>query len=366
MQLIRDVAEAIAQGRAAAQRLVIVATMMPPEGFAYGIVSENLRNNIEIDIIDCYTDPYGWNCDPAEERHESCEAIAGSSNLQKTCKLRIFSKEWYSNLDVALQDLRSRIFPAEKSSNTVVFIDSIDPFIDYFGLQRVSHELLRWRTNANTSSMVYRLHSDLLEQHEIQVFLQDVAHIIDATEVVLDSQQSEQQPGNRRRHGRLNIYARRRAGGVRREVQDYFVNRDGTLLCFDPVKPTLQVTTEAAVSSSINALEDASTVIESAKAGEKPIEIAALRTASMQPMAGGGMRLELTEKEEEARREVSLPYEHRGQGSLYGTTDYRDYLPSAAGGWRDKGKRLGHIQYVRDSDSEDPDSDEDPDDDLDI
>jgi len=81
----------------------------------------------------------------------------------------------------------------------------------------------------------------------------------------------------------------------------------------------------------------------------------------------GGMRLSVSEEEAAARAAVPLPYEHQGQGSLYTTSDYRDYLPMEAGGRKqDSSGRLGHILYVRDSDSDEPDSDEDPDDDLDI
>jgi hypothetical protein len=81
----------------------------------------------------------------------------------------------------------------------------------------------------------------------------------------------------------------------------------------------------------------------------------------------GSMKLELSEQEQEAKTHVKLPYEHRGRASsLYDTDDYRDYLPPQAGGHGPSSGPLGHILYVRDSDSEEPDSDEDPDDDLDI
>lgn len=72
-------------------------------------------------------------------------------------------------------------------------------------------------------------------------------------------------------------------------------------------------------------------------------------------------------QEREARQAVILPYEHQGAGRAYQTDDYKDYLPHSAGG-QGKGTGqdlLGHIMYVRDSES-DHDSDEDPDDDLDI
>ncbi len=89
-----------------------------------------------------------------------------------------------------------------------------------------------------------------------------------------------------------------------------------------------------------------------------------------------------------AREAVRLPYEHQGQAKQYQTEDFRDYLPTAAGGYAagqhaqdidavaaaaasaaapsaPEVSRLGHILYVRDSEEE-HDSDEDPDDDLDI
>lgn len=73
---------------------------------------------------------------------------------------------------------------------------------------------------------------------------------------------------------------------------------------------------------------------------------------------------ELTEEQRRARSEVVLPYQHQGDGALYRTGDFKDYLPVEAGG-RAAGRKLGTITYVRDSDGE-FDSDEDPDDDLDI
>ncbi|KAL6754948.1 hypothetical protein V8C86DRAFT_2688399 [Haematococcus lacustris] len=119
--------------------------------------------------------------------------------------------------------------------------------------------------------------------------------------------------------------------------------------------------------------------------------------SSRQPAGpGAGMRLEVTEAERRAREAVVLPYEHQGQAAAYHTGDWREYLPSAAGGTgNEQGRlgslgadsrrhvrrqpqvetseqprpKLGSILYVRDSDEEQGglhDSDEDPDDDLDL
>jgi len=83
-----------------------------------------------------------------------------------------------------------------------------------------------------------------------------------------------------------------------------------------------------------------------------------------------GMSLSLTEEQQRAKAGVVLPYEHVSGSDRYATTDFQSYLPPAAGG-TGQGRelegagRLGHILYVRDTDSE-RDSDEDPDEDLDI
>ena len=89
-----------------------------------------------------------------------------------------------------------------------------------------------------------------------------------------------------------------------------------------------------------------------------------------------------------------LPFVHQGQGAAYQTSDWKDYLPTAAGGRGGQAHQpvpvgaaqtgagggagvaaqqqlpqLGAILYARDSADENGglhDSDEDPDDDLDI
>lgn len=89
-------------------------------------------------------------------------------------------------------------------------------------------------------------------------------------------------------------------------------------------------------------------------------------------------------QEQQAKQSVVLPYEHQGQGTVYQTGDWKDYLPESAGGRAgqqhitqaavlgvaatSQPKQLGQIIYTRDSDDEDGlhDTDSDPDDDLDI
>ena len=73
-------------------------------------------------------------------------------------------------------------------------------------------------------------------------------------------------------------------------------------------------------------------------------------------------------QERQSRDAVVLPFEHQGKSQHYSSDDFTSYLPPSAGGkaaGQGNGK-MGHIKYVRDSDSEPPDSDEDVDDDLDF
>eukprot|EP00201_Polytomella_parva_P000670 CAMPEP_0175079972 /NCGR_PEP_ID=MMETSP0052_2-20121109/25198_1 /TAXON_ID=51329 ORGANISM="Polytomella parva, Strain SAG 63-3" /NCGR_SAMPLE_ID=MMETSP0052_2 /ASSEMBLY_ACC=CAM_ASM_000194 /LENGTH=392 /DNA_ID=CAMNT_0016350519 /DNA_START=302 /DNA_END=1480 /DNA_ORIENTATION=+ len=94
---------------------------------------------------------------------------------------------------------------------------------------------------------------------------------------------------------------------------------------------------------------------------------AAAVSATTPTLTAGGMRLGL-----QAKEKVVLPYQHTGEGRIYReAADFREYLPPAAGGHGAAAggageNRLGHIMYMRDSDSDGCDSDEDPDDDLDI
>lgn len=91
--------------------------------------------------------------------------------------------------------------------------------------------------------------------------------------------------------------------------------------------------------------------------------------------------LSICAQEKKAKAAVVLPHLHQSAATTANSSDWKDYLPVAAGGRSaafnhgeamDAGNHdepthtLGHIHYVRDSDDEQHDSDEDPDDDLDI
>lgn len=352
--MIHDLGEAIAQGRASAQRLVIVAMSISPAEYMHLFGKAPMFQDVEIDIVDCCTDAYGW--------RSNVEGEKDGTTCQTRNSFQVFSKERYANANAALQDIRERIFHSTDKGNVSIVIDSLQPLIDNFGLERVVEEIFHLKNHDSTASMLYRLHADLMKQHEIQMLLQDVAHVIDSTEISWDELLDKR--GVRRIHGRLNIFARKRSGCIHQEIHEYFINSDGLINYMDALRPISNIAMEANDTSTKEAPKspiDSKTEIQM-----EGIVSQAKSLSVSQPKAEGGMRLELSAEEEQARRQVNLPYEHRGQSSLYSTGDYRDYLPQAAGGWKSNEKRLGHIRYVRDSDSEEPDSDEDPDEDLDI
>jgi len=159
--------------------------------------------------------------------------------------------------------------------------------------------------------------------------------------------------GGEAAHGRLEVRTQRSTGRWNVEQHLFALRPAGAVSLWRmPEAPTAQQVVEAAVAKAKSSKEEANNL------GKE-----------LMAKMDGGMKLTLSEQEREAKNKVVLPYEHRGDSSLYSTDDFTTYLPPAAGGTgAGSGKdKLGHILYVRDSDDElEYDSDEDPDDDLDI
>ena len=248
------------------------------------------------------------------------------------------------------------------ASPTMMFIDNLSPLLDTFGVSSVVCFLSSLRhppgnsNSSNTSnsttatSVLFVAHRDLHSEDDVRMVSYGASCVVDF--VPASERVDPPQP-----HGCLDIKCRRRhravggvgvggGGTIKTERVDYRIESSGAITTLGPpltrMKPSKLpggTTTNVVTATSVT--------------------VTALPTEMM--------RLEVSEKEAEARSKVALPYEHQGQGQLYAAgTDFRDYLPEAAGGRKADSGRLGHILYVRDSDSEEPDSDEDPDDDLDI
>ena len=187
-------------------------------------------------------------------------------------------------------------------------------------------------------------------------------------------------------HGCISLRFNRRSGRVRAENQLYTLMASGCINCSNPPPAMASVTAESLLNLSLAPRKDAQSS-NTSPGPQSSLDIGhqSSGVSSAPAMTAGGMNLGLTREERRAKEQVKMPFEHQGEGkALYNTGDFRDYLPRAAGGVSSKHQhqidhrmrndedkeggevmRLGHINYIRDSESEGY-SDEDPDDDLDI
>lgn len=323
MQLVELAAVAVRDGRWPESSIVVAAIEQPPASYHHLFKSVALS---AVQIVDCWSNPYGW------------APVADKQQQQQMSALSLFNPSING-----LHELQQRLLGGEISNQThrVIIIDSLSPLVNAFGVHAV-YALLS-TLGQHSTSIVYSIHSDLHPQHEVDTLCYGVACLAQLGPAN-DRPQQHVQP-----HGRLNIKLRRRSGAVKTDGLDYRVDLRTGVQFLPAVKPAAGETPAPA------------------QAPQPAAQATAGTAAALGQQLAGGMRLEVSSKEAAARAEVQLPYEHQGQGQLYAAGgDFRDYLPEAAGGRHRGSGRLGHILYVRDSDSEEPDSDEDPDDDLDI
>ena len=344
----------IRDGRWPGRSLAVAAIATPPAAYHHLFKSLNYTSGR---IVDCWTDPYRWG---VLQKHETAAPLPFPLFYQPLSSSKVKGK------NSSLEELQKQLLGAD--SNTIVFLDNVSSMIDTFGLQSVVTFITTLRQNCAT--VVFSLHSDLHSLHEISTLCYG-AVCVGQLGPAADRPDGEIQP-----HGRILFKFQRKSGAILTEKLDYRVTQSTGVTFLAPPPPPVAAGFKAPLQKTFNSSENGgaagggSSGGNSGSSGRKEAT-ATTTTASAVGVIGqqlaGGMRLDVSAEEAAARREVQLPYEHQGQGQLYATgTDFRDYLPEAAGGRRQGQGRLGHILYVRDSDSEDPDSDEDPDDDLDV
>lgn len=336
---------AVCDGRWPDRSVTIAALAEPPS--AYHHLLKGVNNSVKfVHLVDCWTNPYGWPTPAISEKKK--QQSNPQSPLVQEAVLPLFRSPHSNGLDRILEQVVNQ-------HKALLFIDSIDPLIDVFGLSAVSSFLTSLRKSA--VSIVFLLHADLHSQHEVATLCYGAACL---AEIVPANERPENyvQP-----HGRLSLKFRRKNGAVKSEGLDYRISNKAAV----ELLPSLY--TSSSVPSSKTAPAAASDAVAAplAKTSTTPPTTVSSTVNGLSQQLAGGMRLDVSAEEAAARSQVQLPYEHQGQGQLYASGgDFRDYLPERAGGRRRGTGRLGHILYVRDSDSEDPDSDEDPDDDLDV
>lgn len=342
MQILEGLIQSIPPDHA----VVLIALSQPPSAYSYLFKSQVFTPPC---IIDCFTDPYAWKM-MSKSSGSTFPLFAGDSSSEAVIN--------------SLTQKITAIHP-ERTKISLVF-DCINPMIDYFGVHSIARFLQTLRHHPCICSLCTLLHEDGFGTRKQQesvslctynasctLTLSPAQGLIDKasmkSSLIHKVMGADRDSTNA--HGKLTIRMKKRSGCIKVEHLEYWVLSSTRIECVGrskghavPQHPT--ATLKSDPNSGQNAAESNA-------------------AASVAHQFAGGMKLNLSEEEIAARNRVQLPYEHQGQNSLYSTSDYRDYLPTEAGGNKQGEGRLGHILYVRDSDSE-PDSDEDPDDDLDI
>jgi len=268
-------------------------------------------------VIDCFTNPCGLRMMESKGNQE-CYAWLGDNTTL-----------------VNLEESIERSFALRGSCSAVVGIDGMSSFVEHFGSRAVAHFLSRILRHPRVRCVVIYLHTDIHEErpHDLAMVSQDAVcnvQLMPGWGLVVD----QSRPGDS--IGKMIVTMKKSQGCKKTEAFEYWMDGE-------------------------EGLRIESHREQKASHAAEPTPI----TSVLQQMQSN-MKLELSEEERKAKTNVVLPYEHQGHHDAYQTNDYRDYLPAEAGGHGPSG-HLGHILYVRDSDSdEDYDSDEDPDDDLDI
>lgn len=285
-----------------------------------------------VHIIDCFSDPYGWNREFLGSKHGGISLFS--------CDRGTHDDKQHMLLSTVYDDILTASKEHWDTSNSIcILFAGVSEMIKNYGSRMVAHFLSRLRAEECIRCVCVHVHADLHTQMDMSLICSQAscAMTLEPAWGLLEASQSGGKGAlGIEPYGKMVIRTRRSQGCRKKDVLSYWIGKDEIIL--EPWKPP----TMPAVKES-------------------------LQDTRQEPHAMlSSMKLELSDQEIAAKTAVKLPYEHRGDGSRYQTNDYRDYLPPEAGGHGLSDKKLGHILYVRDSDSEEPDSDEDPDDDLDI
>lgn len=336
VQVLKLLLDGVVSGALSAHTVTLAALGEPPS--TYNALLHATPSN-RLTLLDCFTDPYGWSARQ--------ETTPGTPTLQ------VFPPTG------GLHQLKDSLLTTAvgmPNQRTCAVIDSLSPLIDAFGAQKVVALLASLRQHPSVACVVCLMHADLHSPADVAAvthgacclaYLQPASGL-SATLVSGSRPHRAADP-----LGRVVVKSRSRKGCVKVDVHDYWIDEEGLRYAKSTAAPAASRHAASQLRNGSNPAADVAT----------PTAAAA---AALPSQLAGGMHLGLSEREEAARKAVRLPYEHQGQSALYSSGDWRDYLPEEAGGRRQGSSRLGHIMYVRDSDSEEPDSDEDPDDDLDI
>ncbi|BAF11213.1 elongator complex protein 5 [Oryza sativa Japonica Group] len=346
LHLAAAVASNAAAGKAQARGLVIVAFDRSPEVYLDFMRRRGLDPNALnrcVRILDCYSDPIGWNQKIRSQQQQESGADLCSANKENVTifrNVKDLDKLMCSTIDLG------RGFAGEGKIYFSIAVDSISSMLRRASVSSISSFLSNLRSHDQISSIFWLIHSDLHEPKFSRAFECLSTMVASLEPAVVDSVYEEEIPGNisflEENYSKAKFYLRlkRRNGRVKHLYEELHVEGNDVRFVSAP-----SVSTEV--------------------------------SQSLLPKVQ--FNLELSEKECSDKANVVLPFEHQGKGEPIHIYDGRRSLPEAqqdsnltASALLDEVKfpksaaPKGEIHYFRDSDDEQPDSDEDPDDDLDI
>ncbi|PIN16503.1 hypothetical protein CDL12_10846 [Handroanthus impetiginosus] len=283
-------------------------------------------------VLDCYADPLGW---------KSKLVQSGSiRDLPPRSSLTVNLCKNVKDLDGLLSSILElgKEFSADGKGRFVVAIDSVSEMLRHTSVSPVAAILSNLRSHDQVSSLFWLLHSDLHDS-QATAALEYTSSMKATIEPMI--QQVDGQRGNAEnlslaeqnlRRGKFCVRVKRRNGRVRLMFEEFHVEKAG--IRFTPVSSEDEITAQSLV-----------------------------------PKVQ--FNLQLSEKEQNDRAKVVLPFEHQGNGKTIQIYDGRKSLNEDKAEMQHTSAEKansskGEIIYFRDSDDEMPDSDEDPDDDLDI
>ncbi|XP_020583461.1 elongator complex protein 5 [Phalaenopsis equestris] len=325
----------VCAGISQARGLVLVALTQSPSFYISLLKRKGLDASLSLRILDCYSDPLGWK--------EKIGQFSGPDKpALRVCHYVCRDVKDITKMLSSVMELGKGF--AEDGGYFAVAIDSVSMMLRYNSLQSVASFISNLRSHGKVSVLLCLLHADLHEPKSTAAF-EYMSSIIASLEPMVQITNGQNGSENllwlgRNLHkGRFHVRFKRRNGRVKFLDEEFHIEQAG---------------------------------IRFATPSENMV-------VSQTLLPKLQFNLRLSEKEQEDKSRVLLPFEHQGNGEPIQIYDgrrslaennedlnslQRNALPveMEAHGMQSKGE----IHYIRDSDDDQPDSDEDPDDDLDI
>jgi hypothetical protein len=206
---------------------VVIAALQQPAAEYQQLCS---LTGLHLTILDGSRDPYGWGS------LQDVKASPGGARVVPLPSL-LAAQGGLGQLQQQLISLQSGL----GSPHHCIFIDSLSPLLDHFGLAATVRLLQRLQAALGTSCLLCGLHSDVHPPQHLAAVEQLAAgtlQLAPCSELEQSLVAAEQGPGSEPQ-GRLTARLKRRTGRVRADAQLYCVGSDGGVRFFDPPAASL-------------------------------------------------------------------------------------------------------------------------------